>query len=63
MTSLSNLFNTSFLISLGIVTLVIAGTIPYFESKLRDQNHKIASMLSLVSTLAEDMNELNLNLP
>jgi hypothetical protein len=34
----------------------------YFESKSREQNHKIASMLSLVSTLAEDMNGVKMGL-
>ena len=34
----------------------------YFESKMREQNHKIAAMLSLVSTLAEDMNGVKIGL-
>jgi len=55
MASLADLFNPSFFIILGIVALFIALVVVYFESKMRDQNHKIASMLSLVSTLAEDM--------
>ena len=42
--------------------LVVALLVVYFESKLRDQNHKIASMLSLVSTLAEDMNGVKMGL-
>ena len=32
----------------------------YFENRMREQNHKIASMLSLVSTLAEDMNNVKM---
>lgn len=55
MASLTDLFNPSFFIILGIVVLFIALTVVYFESKMREQNHKIASMLSLVSTMAEDM--------
>ena len=62
MASLADLFNPSFFMFLGIMVLVIALLIVYFESKMRDQNHKIASMLSLVSTLAEDMNGLKLGL-
>jgi hypothetical protein len=58
MTSLADLFNPSFFIILGIVVLLIALVVVYFESKLREQNHKIASMLSLVSTLAEEFNHL-----
>ena len=50
MTGLSDLFNTSFLMTLGIVILMIAALTAYFESKLRDQNHKMTSMLSLVTS-------------
>ena len=60
MASLADLFNPTFLIFLGILLLVVALIVVYFESKIRDQNHKIASMLSLVSTLAEDMNGIKL---
>lgn len=62
MMSLTDLFNPSFFIILGIVTLLIALVVVYFESKMREQNHKIASMLSLVSTLAEDMNGVKMGL-
>ena len=54
MASLADLFNPSFFIILGIVTLLIALVVVYFESKMREQNHKIAAMLSLVSTLTEE---------
>ncbi len=47
---------------LGILVLVVALLVVYFESKMREQNHKIASMLSLVSTLAEDMNDVKMGL-
>ena len=56
MLSLSELLNPSFLLFLGISMLAIALLVLYFESKFRDQNHKIASMLSLVSSLAEELN-------
>jgi len=62
MTSLADLFNPTFFIILGIVTLFVALTIVYFESKMREQNHKIASMLSLVSTLAEDVTSVKMGL-
>ena len=62
MTTLADLFNPTFLMFLGILVLVIALLVVYFESKMREQNHKIASMLSLVSTLAEDMNGLKMGL-
>lgn len=62
MASLADLFNPSFFVILGIVALLIALVVVYFESKIREQNHKIASMLSLVSTLAEDMNGVKMGL-
>jgi hypothetical protein len=58
MTSLNELFTPSFLIFLGIIFFLVALLVIYFESKMREQNHKIASMLSLVSTLAEESNNL-----
>ena len=56
MTSLADLFNPTFLMFLGILVLVVALLVVYFESKFREQNHKISSMLSLVSSLAEELN-------
>jgi hypothetical protein len=56
--SLVDLFSPSFLMFLGIMVLVVAVLVVYFESKSREQNHKIASMFSIVSTLAEDMNQM-----
>ena len=62
MTSLADLFNPSFFIILGIVVLLSALIAIYFETKMREQNHKIASMFSLVSTLAEDMGGVKMGL-
>jgi hypothetical protein len=62
MASLTDLFNPTFLMFLGILMLVVALLILYFENKMREQNHKIASMLSLVSTLADDMNGVKMGL-
>jgi hypothetical protein len=62
MASLAELFSPTFLMFLGVLVLVVALLVVYFESKIRDQNHKIASMLSLVSTLAEDMNGVKMGL-
>lgn len=49
------------LIILGVVLLAIAIAVVYFERKLREQNHKIASMFSLVSSLAEELNTIKYN--
>ena len=54
--ALTDLFNPSFFMFLGILVLAVALLVVYFESKFREQNHKIASMLSLVSSLAEEVN-------
>jgi cell division protein FtsL len=62
MASLADLFNPTFLMFLGILVLVVAMLVVYFESKMREQNHKITSMLSLVSTLAEDMTGMKMGL-
>jgi hypothetical protein len=62
MSSLTDLFTPSFFMFLGILILVIGVLFLYFEGKMREQNHKIASMLSLVSTLAEDTNGLKVGL-
>ena len=59
---LTDLFNPTFFMFLGILLLVVAALVVYFESKAREQNHKISSMLSLVSTLAEDMNGVKMGL-
>ena len=56
MASLTDLFNPTFLMFLGILVLVVALLVVYFENKFREQNHKISSMLSLVSSLAEELN-------
>jgi len=62
MTSLTDLFNPTFLMFLGILALVVALLVVYFESKMREQNHKITSMLSLVSSLAEELNGVKFGL-
>ena len=62
MPSLTDLFNPTFFMFLGILVLVVALLVVYFESKIREQNHKITSMLSLVSSLAEELNGVKFGL-
>ena len=62
MSTLADLFSPTFLIFLGILVLVACLLVVYFENKAREQNHRIASMLSLVSTLAEDVNGIKFGL-
>lgn len=58
MPSLVDIFNPSFFMFLGILVLVAALLVVYFESKMREQNHKMASMLSLITCIAEEMNDI-----
>lgn len=62
MSSLADLFSPTFLIFLGILVLAVALLVVYFENKIREQKHQLASMLSLVSTLAEDVNGVKFGL-
>ena len=62
MFGIMDIFTPSFFILLAILFLLIALLVVYIETKWREQNHKISSMLSLVSSLAEEMNVLRFNL-
>jgi hypothetical protein len=53
-----SLFNSSSLLFLGVLILVCALLFVYFENKAREQNHKISSMLSLVSSLTEEVHSI-----
>lgn len=52
----------TFLVTIGTIFLCLALLVVYFESKSREQNHKINSMLSLVSTLADELNNYKIGL-
>jgi len=56
MSIIESLINPSFLLFLGVLMMTVSFLVIYFEGKMREQNHKISSMLSLVYTLAEDLN-------
>jgi len=62
MSNASSIFNTTFFVILGIFIIVIGLMVIYFENKMREQNHKISSMLSLVSSLAEELNAVKFHL-
>jgi hypothetical protein len=61
MSGLSEIFTPSFFMILAILFLLIALLVVYIENKWKEQNHKISSMLSLVSSLAEEINVLRFN--
>ena len=62
MSNASSIFNSTFFVFLGIIVLIVGLLIIYFENKSREQNHKISSMLSLVSSLAEELNMVKFHL-
>ena len=53
--SFSELFSSSFLFSIGIVVVLIGVAFAYMTYRISDQDHKISSMVSLVSTMAEEL--------
>ena len=62
MSTFPTIFNTTFFVFLGIIVIAIGLLIIYFENKMREQNHKISSMLSLVSSLADEQNVIKFHL-
>lgn len=53
--SFSELFSSSFLFSIGIIVVLIGVVFAYMSYRITDQDHKISSMVSLVSTMAEEL--------
>jgi hypothetical protein len=60
--AVSDIFSTPFLICLGICFIIIGLVGFYFTQKIAEQNHKISSMVALVSTMAEEVNFLRARL-
>ena len=56
MTSLTPILSIPFLLSLGISLILIGFVGVFFYQKITEQNHKISSMVDLISTMAEEMN-------
>jgi hypothetical protein len=54
--SLTEYLSVPFLISLGITLLLVGIVGMFFTQRLQEQNHKINSMVGLVSTMAEELN-------
>lgn len=55
MNQVKDIFNTQFFVILGVVLLLITCLVLYVEQKFKAYDHKMSSMLSLVSSLAEEM--------
>ena len=52
---LTEILSTSFLFSIAIIIILVGGLFAYFNHRITQQNHKISSMLELVSTIANEM--------
>ena len=55
MNQLKDIFNVQFFVILGIVLLLVTCLVLYVEQKIKSHDHKLSSMLSLVSSLAEEI--------
>jgi len=51
----NDLLSTSFLFSVAIIIILIGGIFAYVSYRMSEQDHKITSMLGLVSTMAEEL--------
>lgn len=51
----SDLFSTSFLFSIAIIIILIGGIFAYVSYRMGEQDHKLSSMVNLVSILAQDL--------
>ena len=52
---LSEICSSSFLFSVAIIIILVGGLFAYFNHRFSVQNHKISSMMGLVTTMAEEM--------
>ena len=53
--SIPDFFCTSFLFSIVIIIILTGGIFAYINYKMSEQNHKLTSMVNLVSVLAQDL--------
>lgn len=55
---MKDIFNTTFFFLLGIVVIAAAVIYLYFENKLKDSAHKLNSMLNLVTSVTEEVRQI-----
>ena len=51
----NDLLSSSFLFSLAIIIILIGGIFAYVSYRMSEQDHKMTSMLGLITTLAEEL--------
>jgi hypothetical protein len=60
--TISDLFSTSFLFSIVIIIILTGAIFAYMNYKITEQDHKLSSMVSLVSVLAQNIQSVKNNL-
>jgi hypothetical protein len=53
--AIGDLFSTSFLFSIAIIIILIGGLFAFVSYRMAEQDHKLTSMVNLVSILAQDL--------
>ncbi len=53
--SISDLLSSSFLFSIAIIVILIGGIFAFVSYRMTEQDHKLTSMVNLVSILAQDL--------
>ena len=56
-----DLFNVSFLFSIGIIIILIGGIFTYVSYRMSEQDHKLTSMVQLVSLLSHDLQTVKMS--
>jgi hypothetical protein len=51
----TDLLSTSFLFSVAIIIILIGGIFAYVSYRMSEQDHKISSMVGLISTMADEL--------
>jgi hypothetical protein len=51
---MTDIFSSSFLFSIGIIIILIGGIFAYVSYRMGEQDHKLNSMIGLISTMAEE---------
>ena len=58
----NELLSSSFLFSIAIIIILIGGVFAYVSYRMSEQDHKMASMLGLISTMAQELQFFRSNL-
>lgn len=56
--AITDLFSSSFLFSIAIIIILIGGIFAYVSYRMSEQDHKLTSMVNLVSILAQEVSFL-----